>query len=252
VQTEGGCYHSADRTAAALEDIAMKCSTGGFLLIVGVVALGAQANYPPPFPREGTTKLFENDRVIVWDNTWKTGVLYPLHEHKRDMTGVFLSWGAIKLGRVDGTFSAVNSTPFAVPSTFYQAKGVIHSEQNVGEAERRGIMVELKDPNPAPLATRAGLPLAFPRDDAKQDRDSERAVIWDYTWQPGKPVPSHVHDKDTVIVFVSAGRLRLTPQDGAAETRAWKYGEVRYLPRTTVDSEEAVGGPVRAMVIELK
>ena len=65
--------------------------------------------------------------------------------------------------RVDGTFSAVNSTPFGVPSTFYQAKGVIHSEQNIADAERRG------------------LTLAFPREGAKQDRDGDRATIWDST-----------------------------------------------------------------------
>ena len=27
----------------------------------------AAAKYPPQFPREGATKLFENDRIIVWE-----------------------------------------------------------------------------------------------------------------------------------------------------------------------------------------
>jgi hypothetical protein len=26
--------------------------------------------FPPPFPRDGATKIFENDRVIVWDVAW--------------------------------------------------------------------------------------------------------------------------------------------------------------------------------------
>src|SRR6185436_468101 len=31
----------------------------------------AQAQtYPPPYPRAGTTKLLENDRVVVWDVSW--------------------------------------------------------------------------------------------------------------------------------------------------------------------------------------
>lgn len=25
---------------------------------------------PPPFPRDGATKLLENDRVVVWDVAW--------------------------------------------------------------------------------------------------------------------------------------------------------------------------------------
>jgi hypothetical protein len=219
--------------------------------LAGTLAAG-QTKYPPPFPREGTVKLLENDRVVIWDNTWKKDVLYPLHEHTRDMTGVFLQWGPIRLGRPDGTFGAVNNTAFEVPSTFETQKGVIHSEQNVGDPERRGIMVELKDPNPAPLTPPPGATLSFPRPAAKQAHDGPRSTIWDYTYQPGVPVAAHFHDKDTIIVFIGGGTLRITPQTGTAETKAWKHGEVRYITRGQADSEEAVGAPVRAMIIELK
>ena len=41
--------------------------------VVGVAAVGgaqsvtAAKKYPPQFPREGATKLFENEHVIVWE-----------------------------------------------------------------------------------------------------------------------------------------------------------------------------------------
>jgi hypothetical protein len=224
------------------------------IVTVGLAATLAagQAKYPPPFPRDGTVKLLENDRVIIWDNTWKKDVLYPLHEHTRDMTGVFLQWGPIRLGRPDGTFGAVNNTPFDVPSTFETQKGVIHSEQNIGDPERRGIMVELKDPNPAPLTPPAGVTLSFPRASAKQAHDGPRSTIWDYVYQPGAPVATHFHDKDTIVVIIGGGTLRIAPQGGTPETRALKHGEVRYIARGQTDVEEAVGAPVRAMIIELK
>ncbi len=39
--------------------------------IVIAVTLGAQAAaLPPPYPRQGTTKILDNDRVQVWDIAW--------------------------------------------------------------------------------------------------------------------------------------------------------------------------------------
>jgi hypothetical protein len=55
--------------------------------------LFAQAQtYPPPYPRAGTTKLLENDRVVVWDVSWLKQT-YPTHRHIYDFAGVSLSAG---------------------------------------------------------------------------------------------------------------------------------------------------------------
>ena len=43
--------------------------------------------YPPPYPRAGTTKIMENNRVEVWDVTWLKQA-YPMHRHIYDYQGV--------------------------------------------------------------------------------------------------------------------------------------------------------------------
>ena len=40
-----------------------------FVLLVAVLGQAAP-QYPPPYPRPGTTQLFENEAVAVWDVSW--------------------------------------------------------------------------------------------------------------------------------------------------------------------------------------
>lgn len=215
-------------------------------------ALSAQSFYPNPFDREGATRLFENSRVIVWDNVWKKGQSYPLHEHRYDMTGIFTAWGRVKVTLENGRESGVNTRPFDIPTGFFTLKGVIHKEETLGDDERRGIMVELKDPNPSPLPPRPGVTPAFPRDGAKQVFDSERSVIWDYTLTPGAAAPPLYHDKDSVEVFLNGGTVRKKIGGDAAAVVTVKANDARFASRGRIEAEEATGGPVRIVVIELK
>src|SRR6187397_2438567 len=199
---------------------AMTAAVVSAALLRGVLAAQppVPANYPEPFDRPGATKLFENTRVIVWDNVWKKGIAYPVHQHRYDMTGVFLRWGQVKVttgdGRVSGETGA-SAQPFEVPMGFFTLKGVTHKEETVGTVERRGIMVELKDPNPPVLFPADGQTPAFPREGAKQIFDSPRSIIWDYTYQPGGGA-QHFHDKDAVEVFLTRGNLNtMTGADSA-------------------------------------
>lgn len=58
--------------------------------VVGVAGMAAQANraatqkYPPQFPREGATKLFENEHVIVWEQVGRPKDAF-MHKHIRDI-----------------------------------------------------------------------------------------------------------------------------------------------------------------------
>ena len=55
--------------------------------------LFAQAQtYPPPYPRAGTTKIMENDRLVVWDVSWLKQA-YPVHRHVYDYAGVYYTSG---------------------------------------------------------------------------------------------------------------------------------------------------------------
>jgi hypothetical protein len=57
--------------------------------VVGVAVLAAQGDrtakkYPPQFPREGATKLFENEHVIVWEQIGRPKEAF-VHKHIRDI-----------------------------------------------------------------------------------------------------------------------------------------------------------------------
>ena len=58
--------------------------------------------YPLAFPRPGSKKILENDRVIVWDYTWEPGVATPMHFHDKDVVAWFLEDGDLKSTTPDG------------------------------------------------------------------------------------------------------------------------------------------------------
>src|SRR5437764_15473168 len=58
--------------------------------------------YPNAFPRPGSKKLLENDRVVVWDYTWAPGVATAMHFHDKDVVVVYLADGALTSTTPDG------------------------------------------------------------------------------------------------------------------------------------------------------
>ena len=57
--------------------------------LVGVAAMAAQSRaaskkWPAQFPREGATKLFENEHVIVWEQVGRPKEAFT-HKHIRDI-----------------------------------------------------------------------------------------------------------------------------------------------------------------------
>jgi hypothetical protein len=228
------------------------------LLLLGLVVISAQEDYPHAFPRQGAIQLIDNARVTVWEVTWQNGVRQPIHRHRYDMAGVYLRYGPITVTRPDGTVNPP-SPPFAtIPRLLFQPADVTHREEALnppGTPERLAIMVDLKyaanEARP-PLSTDQTLPHSFPRPGAKNMQENERVRFWDYTWSPGAGVSRHLHDTDTVEVFIDGGEITSTTADGKT-TRfeaAWKGA--RFVPRGTVDSEVATAGSPRAVVVELK
>lgn len=221
-------------------------------VVAPLAVLVAAQNYSHAFPREGVTKLFENERVTVWDVRWLRDVPQPYHRHQFDMAGVYTVYGPIRVTSPDGTVSPV--MPFAVPRPYFQPKGVTHKEEAIGfpdAPEREAVMIDLKEVSFPPV-TKTGVPTAFPRDGATKAIDNARVLEWDYTWAPGKPLAQHVHDRDSVEVFFDPGTIRYKRADGTEETKTLKRKDARFVPRGTVDTEEAIGGSPRAVIVELK
>jgi len=225
------------------------------LLTFGICAAGllvAQV-YPHAFPREGAKKLFENDRVAAWEVTWKKNVLQPIHRHLYDMAGVYLRYGAINVTTPEGRVSP--SRPFEVPRSYFQLRAITHKEEGVGgldDPERLAIMLDLKEPEATGAVAKSDMPPAFPRDGAVMTLDNPRVRMWDYTWIVNQPVPMHIHERDSVEVYVTGGTLLRRTADGKEETRTVATKDARFVPQGRIDSEEALSGSPRAITIEPK
>ena len=223
----------------------------GILFALASVALIASLKaqgFPPAFPREGSRKVLENSRVIIWDATWPKGTATVLHEHPVDYLSVTLVEGVVKLTGRDGT-SSVATAPFG--SVRFNPKGTIHAEEGISDHERRAIMVELKTvPRPAEAAvTRSG----FPRNGATKGLENERVAVWDVTWIQGQQIPRRQQGRDAVVVFLKGGVIRQSPEGAAVSDTRRNVGDVLYVSAgTDVPSEEATQGAPRAVFIELK
>jgi hypothetical protein len=76
-------------------------------LVIGVAVLGGLAaatsrigaqsrKWPPQFPREGATKLFENEQIVIWEQVGRPKVPF-VHKHVRDIVTVQLQPGQISV-----------------------------------------------------------------------------------------------------------------------------------------------------------
>jgi hypothetical protein len=231
--------------------IVLGCS--GVLALLLSMSVIAQ-EYPHAFPRAGTKQLFDNERVTAWEVHWLKEMPQPTHRHRYDMAGVYLRYGPIRVTRPDGTVSA-QSPAFEVPRPYFQAKGVTHKEEAIGfgadAPERFAIMFDLKEVTTERVPPKAGMPTAFPREGAIKAIDNPRVTEWDYTWQPGRALPLHMHDRDSVQVFFTGGTIKFTQADGKVTTQTFKFGDARFIAKGTMDSEEAVEGTPRAVTIEI-
>lgn len=100
----------------------------------------------------GTKKLFENDRVIVWEMRLAPGEREQVHKHEHDYLMIQIegdrmaadiepgsegTWGAMAGTRVEGDVSNGN--------VLFADKGGIEAAVNIGEKPFYEIIVELKD-----------------------------------------------------------------------------------------------------------
>jgi hypothetical protein len=96
--------------------------------------------YPLAFPRPGSKKILENDRVIVWDYAWTPDVATPMHFHDKDVVVVFLDDGDLKSTTADGKDTVNEYKP---GTTRFNLGGRTHTETLI-RGKQRAIITELK------------------------------------------------------------------------------------------------------------
>jgi len=198
-------------------------------LLVAALVLLAQAApvLPPPYPRAGTTKLLENDQVIVWDVAWLEQ-RYPLHTHRYDLVGMSYVDGDRIILQDDGTRRRISTSAWTFQT---QRAGVTHYEEGVGEPPMRSVQIELKSPGPraATVAANEGLRQLFGRPAA----ENARAVV--FLLRSESSTVAHRHEADAVeIVF-----------DGPQPA-------VTFVPSGTSHSGPALSASGRMYIFELK
>lgn len=105
-----------------------------------VAPIANPTKYPLAFPRPGSKKLLENERVIVWDYTWEPGVATPMHFHDKDVVVVFLDEGDLKSTTPDGK-DVVNQ--YTAGTVRFNARERTHTETLV-RGKQHAIITELK------------------------------------------------------------------------------------------------------------
>lgn len=221
-------------------------------LVAAAILMLQKSDYPPPYPRPGATLVLENERVKIWDVTWQKGVATPMHEHRVDLVGVTLAGGRVKATFPDGT-SRTNDGD-ARGDVSFGGRGLLHQEEGVSDNERRAILVELKDvavdaPKPPPGTHPAP---AWPRDGSEKILENDRVVVWEYEFREDREIPTHFHDKDTVVVELGAGVTRSVPVEGQPSESTWVGDRARFSPKGRLHREEWVSGSPHSIVIELK
>lgn len=129
--------------------------------VVGVAVIGAQGDrtaqhkWPPQFPREGATKLFENEHVIVWEQVGRPKEVFQ-HKHIRDILNFGIEpGGGIGVLNPDGSKGAGSS----LTQTIYNKapNGITYTKAGLGPHAEvmndpsrpgRSIFVEIKGTEP--------------------------------------------------------------------------------------------------------
>jgi hypothetical protein len=95
---------------------------------------------PPAFPRPGSKKILENDRIRVWNYKWLPGKPTPMHFHNTEVVVIYRGDGDVASTTPDGKTANNHHNPGDI---VFNVANRSHSEQLV-KGEQSGIMMELK------------------------------------------------------------------------------------------------------------
>jgi hypothetical protein len=217
---------------------------------LSVAGAAAQAQLPPPFPRTNATLLLENDRIRVWDIVWPKGQPTAMHRHIYDQVGTYYAAGGRKITTPEGE-ARTNVT--AVGSLSTTRKETTHIEEGNTDPPLRAVFIELKDDSSSGLPPAdVGGPAPFPRDGAKQILDDNRVTAWDITWASGAEGLRYRAARETVIVWLGEGTVRVTTGDTPATVISVNAGTMRHLARGSSETLETVNGSPRAIFFQVK
>lgn len=97
-------------------------------------------HYPAAFPRPGSIRILENNRVIVWNYTFRPGVRTRMHFHDKDAVVAFRYNGSIESTTPDGKSTVSDHKAGTID---FSKGGRMHSEELV-KGQETVVVLELK------------------------------------------------------------------------------------------------------------
>ena len=215
------------------------------IAVLGLLPL-AQPSLPPPFPRPGIEKAFENDYLIVWKGLLGLkGMPTAMHHHERDLVGVFLDPGQVRTMLQDGT--AREGSPFVRGAAVFQPRGVTHIEEVLVDGTR-AVGVEPKPGGPA----RPGASTTVPPDDGRVVIDNEYVVVREYVWAAGTPVRQVLRGARTVLVALESGEILESSPGGTPAPVRLVFGDVSLATAERTRVTVAARGTPRVITVTVK
>src|SRR5215831_17163444 len=89
------------------------------------------------------------------------------------------------------------------------------------------------------------LPARFPRSGAQQLINNNRVTVWEATLPKGAVTPLHEQKFDSVGVDLADSSAKVTSHDGRSRTSSFKAGQVFFLQKGLVESEECLSNAPR-------
>ena len=170
---------------------------------------------PPAFPREGATRVLENEWVTAWDATWIPNKSTAMHRHAYDYFGVELTDSRTDVIESDGSTRTLSMRRGL---SWFIAKGATHREIGISaNPPRRAILVDRSDvPSPS-YVNSTRFPLASSDSSAKKLVDNARVTMWEQAWAPGQEGPMSFYPRNVVVMFVDGGELTVAAPDRTTE-----------------------------------
>jgi hypothetical protein len=201
------------------------------VLLLLALLVGQSPQHPPPYPRPGTTQVFENDVIAVWDVAWLKQK-YPLHTHRYDLIGVSYVEGDRVITQGDAPGRLTNTKAWVFQSN---VAGNTHIEEGASDPPMRAILMEVKT--------------AAPRADVAEPADGLRQVVGPPSWEnrrafawaipPGETAPTHRHVRDAVELVFTGATPATTPKVG-------------FVPAGTVHVGPAPDAGGRVFIFEIR
>jgi hypothetical protein len=210
--------------------------------------------YAPPFPRDGATKVLEDEEFAIWDVTYEKGKSTGMHELTLDQVSVNITvdgLSAIKVTKPDGTWSIEQEKNGSVR---FESKGTVEAEEGASDRPTHIFVFQLKNFAPPHRPITEGIPGQFEnRVGAVKLFETDRIVVWDDTFLPGLRKPLHKHYSETAITYYQPGKVRQFIGGVPGPPNEYLVGAAR-IGKLNVGphEEEQVEGTPRAIWVQYK